>query len=380
MKAVLIVGARPNYMKAAPILAAAEGAGLELSLVHTGQHYDPVLSEMLFGELGLPEPQHKLEVGRGRSPLEQVSELCLKLPGILEAEGADMLVVVGDVTSTLAGSLVAAKARELPIPLAHVEAGLRSFDRRMPEELNRLVTDALADLLLCSEPSGVKNLRQEGRDEGVLFVGNTMIDTLLRLKDRAAAGPTLGELGLDPRGYVLVTLHRPSNVDDPEHLQRLFDALAPACARTPFVFPCHPRTRTKLERLNLPPGLKLLEPQPYLAFVALMQGAHYVLTDSGGIQEETTVLGVRCLTVRENTERPVTYELGTNRMVGIVPAEVGAAALAALDEGPLAPVSPPLWDGRAGERIAAALAGYGAGGAAEARRRVEALGGNLAVD
>ena len=274
MKAVLIVGARPNYMKAAPILAAAEGAGLELSLVHTGQHYDPVLSSMLFGELGLPEPQHKLEVGRGRTPLEQVSELCLKLPAILEEERADMLVVVGDVTSTLAGSLVAAKARELPIPLAHVEAGLRSFDRRMPEELNRLVTDALADLLLCSEPSGVKNLLNEGRDpENVLFVGNTMIDTLLRLRDRAEAGPTLAELDLAPRGYVLVTLHRPSNVDDPAHLQRLFDALAPVAARLPLVFPVHPRTRSKLEQLRLPPGLRLLEPQPYLAFVALMQAA-----------------------------------------------------------------------------------------------------------
>ncbi|MEZ6185755.1 MAG: UDP-N-acetylglucosamine 2-epimerase (non-hydrolyzing) [Planctomycetota bacterium] len=380
MRAALIVGARPNYMKAAPILAAAEGAGLELVLVHTGQHYDPALSSLLFGELGLPEPAHRLEVGRGRTPLEQVAELCTALPPILEAEGAEALIVVGDVTSTLAGSLVAAKARELPIPLAHVEAGLRSFDRRMPEELNRLVTDQLADLLLCSEPSGVRNLRAEGRPaEHVFFVGNTMIDTLLRLKQRAAEGPTLGEHGLEPRGYGLVTLHRPSNVDDPAHLQVLLDALAPAAQELPLVFPCHPRTRARLERLQVPAGVRLLEPQAYLAFLALMQGARFVLTDSGGIQEETTVLGVRCLTVRENTERPITVAQGTNRLLGIDPVAVGAAALGAANEGPLEPVTPPLWDGRAGERIAAALAGFGAGGLDEAHRRVAALGGDLTV-
>jgi UDP-N-acetylglucosamine 2-epimerase (non-hydrolysing) len=374
-KIVLIVGARPNYMKAAPILAAAQDHGLDVCLVHTGQHYDRVLNELLFEELGLPEPQHKLTVGKGRNALEQIAAVLTALPAVIEQEQAEMVVVVGDVNSTLAGSLVAARTRSLPMPLAHVEAGLRSGDRTMPEELNRLCTDQLADLLLCSEPSGVEHLQREGRDPaGILLVGNTMIDTLLRLRPRAAQGDALRTLGLEARGYGLVTLHRPSNVDDPQQLQGLLDALGTIGERLPLVFPVHPRTRSKLEALRCPATLWLVDPLGYLEFVQLMDHSRLMLTDSGGIQEETTVLGVPCLTIRANTERPVTIDQGTNTLVGVRPDDVVRHALAALDAPSPEPSRPPLWDGRAGERIAAALAGYLAGGPAEARRRAVTLG------
>ena len=378
---ILIVGARPNYMKAAPILAAAPAHGLNVTLVHTGQHYDRVLNELLFEELGLPEPKHKLGVGKGQSALEQIASVLTLLPPIVEQEQAAMVVVVGDVNSTLAASLVAARAGASPLPLAHVEAGLRSGDRTMPEELNRLLTDQLADLLLCSEPSGVEHLRREGRDpSGVLLVGNTMIDTLLRLRARAAQGEALARLGLEPRGYGLVTLHRPSNVDDPAQLARLLTALGTVGERLPLVFPVHPRTRSKLEALDVPAGLRLVEPLGYLEFVQLMDQARLMLTDSGGIQEETTVLGVPCLTIRENTERPITIERGTNTLVGVDADAIVRAANAALEAPLPGEQQPPLWDGRAGERIAAAIAGYLTGGATEARERAVNLGAQASPD
>lgn len=373
---LLIVGARPNFMKAASIVEAAPRFGLDVRLVDTGQHYDPELTRLVTEDLGLPAPHHRLDVGRGRAGLEQLAALLTGLPAVLEAEDPAMVVVVGDVTSTLGGALVAARARATPVPLAHVEAGLRSRDRTMPEELNRVLVDQLADLLLCTEPGAVENLLQEGRgDATVLLVGNTMIDTLLRARDRAARAGALEPLGLSAGGYGLVTLHRPSNVDDPAHLDALLDALGHVAQRLPLVFPVHPRTRARLGARPCPPGLRLVEPQGYLAFLQLMQGARLVLTDSGGIQEETTVLGVPCLTLRDSTERPITITAGTNQLVGTRPEAIVSAAARVLDRAEPPPArTPPLWDGRAGERIAGAIAGWLAGGPAEARARAAALG------
>ena len=374
-KLLLVVGARPNYMKAAPLLRAAPAHGLEVVLVHTGQHYDRELSTLILEQLGMPEPAHKLEVGRGKPALGQLAALLEALPPVVAAERPDALVVVGDVTSTLAGALVAAKAGSAPLPLAHVEAGLRSGDRGMPEELNRLLTDQLADLLLCSEPSGVQHLLREGRGPaGVLLVGNTMIDTLLHLRARARALEAPRGLGLAPGGYGLITLHRPSNVDDPARLGALLGALGEVARELPLVFPVHPRTRARLAGQALPAGLRLLEPQGYLSFVGLMEAARLVLTDSGGVQEETTVLGVPCVTLRANTERPITIEAGTNVLAGVEPEGVVRCARAALTHPPRPTAGPPLWDGRAGERCMAALAGFLAGGPSEASRRAAALG------
>lgn len=377
---LLVVGARPNFMKAASIVEAAPRHGLDVRLVDTGQHYDPELTRLVTEDLGLPAPHHRLDVGRGRTGLEQLAAVLTGLPAILEAERPDMVVVVGDVTSTLGGALVAARARAAPVPLAHVEAGLRSRDRTMPEELNRLLVDQLADLLLCTEPGAVDNLLHEGRGEAtVLLVGNTMIDTLLRARARAAQAGALERLGLSGGGFGLVTLHRPSNVDDPAQLAALLEALGQVARRLPLVFPVHPRTRARLDARACPAGLRLLEPQGYLAFLQLMERARLVLTDSGGIQEETTALGVPCLTLRDSTERPITVSEGTNRLVGTRPEAIVAAALRVLDAPRPAPGRlPPLWDGQAGERIAAAIAGWLAGGPAEARTRAAALGARTA--
>jgi len=379
-RVLLIVGARPNYMKAASVLEAAPRHGLDVRLVHTGQHWDPDLTTLIEKDLGLPPPHHRLEVGKGRTQLQQLAALLEGLPAILEAEQVEAVIVVGDVTSTLAGALVAAKARARPIPLAHVEAGLRSRDRDMPEELNRLLTDQLADLLLCSEPSGVEHLLAEGRgDACLLLVGNTMIDTLLRARPRAEQGSALADHGLRKGGYGLVTLHRPSNVDDPVVLDGLLDALGEVARRLPLLFPVHPRTRARLDGRPRPPGLTLTDPQGYLPFLQLMAGARLVLTDSGGIQEETTALGVACLTLRESTERPATITWGTNRLIGTRPEAIVGAALEVLDHPPAQGAGPPLWDGRAGERICAAVAGYLAGGTAAARAAAVALGARAAT-
>jgi UDP-N-acetylglucosamine 2-epimerase (non-hydrolysing) len=359
VKLVNVVGARPNLMKIAPLLEAfARRPGVEALLVHTGQHYDANMSELFFHELGIPEPDLNLEVGSA-SHAVQTAEIMRAFEPVVLEQRPDAVIVVGDVNSTIACGLVAVK---LGARLVHVEAGLRSFDRSMPEEINRVLTDAISDLLFCTEESGVANLRREGvAPERIHLVGNVMIDTLLRHREKADRSRVLTDLGLAPRGYAVLTLHRPANVDDPAVLARLVEALEAIHRDLALVFPVHPRTRQKLaafglaERLAALPELRLVEPLGYLDFLKLMAEARVVLTDSGGIQEETTILGVPCLTLRENTERPVTVECGTNRLVGRDPARI-LAAWREIRDGRAAPARvPPLWDGRAAERIAEIL-------------------------
>lgn len=360
MKVVNIVGARPNLMKIAPLMdVMVRTPGIEPILVHTGQHYDERMSDLFFRELGIPAPDHYLGVGSG-THAQQTAQVMVRLEPLFEELRPDLVLVVGDVNSTVAAALVASK---LGIRLAHVEAGLRSFDRSMPEEVNRVVTDALSDLLFTTERSAEENLRREGiAEEKIHFVGNVMIDTLLRHRERAEALGVPARFGLAPGEYAVVTLHRPSNVDAPDALARMVDVMVAVQERLPVVFPVHPRTRSRLAeaglltRLEALPDVRLTEPLGYLEFLGLMAGARLVLTDSGGVQEETTILGVPCLTVRENTERPVTITHGTNRLVGTEPARI----IAAVDETLAAPRPdgrrPELWDGRAAERIVGVLA------------------------
>jgi len=354
MRFVLVTGARPNFMKAAPLVRAAARREIELLLVHTGQHYDFGMSQVFFEELGLPPPHRFLGVGSG-SHAEVTGRCLIELEQVFIQEKPDFVIVVGDVNSTLAAALAAAK---LHIPVAHVEAGLRSFDRSMPEEVNRLATDAISDLLLVSEPSGVTNLRREGHPEQAIhLVGNVMIDTLEQFREAAGKRHFARSLGLEERFYALMTLHRPSNVDRIEDLQSLINTLRAITARLPVLFPVHPRTRTQLEAQGLwlaltsLPGLTVTAPVGYLDFLSATMTARAVLTDSGGIQEETTVLGIPCLTLRDNTERPITVEQGTNRLVGAR----GERLLPALDEilGSPAPTPkrPLLWDGQSADRI-----------------------------
>jgi UDP-N-acetylglucosamine 2-epimerase (non-hydrolysing) len=366
-------------MKAAPLLeAVARRPGLRAELVHTGQHYDPELSSLLMNDLGMKEPEHRLFVGKG-TPLGQIAAILTGLEAICEKDRPDALVVVGDVSSTLAGSIVANK---LGIALVHVEAGLRSRDRDMPEEWNRLATDLFSDLLFVTERAGVAALLAEGkREDQVFLVGNGMIDTLLKLRPKAEALRAWEKHGLEAGKYGLLTLHRPSNVDDPERLAVLLErALVPLARELELVFPVHPRTRTRLETAlsgKVPPGLLLTPPLGYVEFVSLMSAARLVLTDSGGIQEETTVLGVPCLTVRENTERPITIDEGTNRLVGTDPDAVLRAAREALAAPRPAPRVPPLWDGRAAERTIAILEAFFAGGTAAAVAAARASGARV---
>ncbi|GLY28466.1 UDP-N-acetylglucosamine 2-epimerase (non-hydrolyzing) [Kineosporia sp. NBRC 101731] len=357
-KLVHVTGARPNFPKAAPVLEALHGR-VEQVLVHTGQHYDDRLSRVFFDELGLPEPDLDLGVGSG-SHAGQTAAVMTGLEKVFLEHQPDLVVVYGDINSTLAAALVAAK---LVIPVAHVEAGLRSFDMTMPEEVNRRVTDQLSDLLLVTSADAVGHLAREGVPaDRIHFVGNPMIDTLLKHLDRfdeAAARATHGLEG----DYLVATLHRPSNVDDPAAVERLVAVLHQVAERMPLVVPLHPRGRDRLEKagLHASGAVKILEPLPYTSFLGLVRGASAVLTDSGGVQEEATVLGVPCLTMRPNTERPVTITHGTNRLV--TPQEVPAA----LDEvlarpGATRPAPPeqrpPLWDGAAGPRIAEAILSY----------------------
>jgi UDP-N-acetylglucosamine 2-epimerase (non-hydrolysing) len=357
MKKVLhIVGARPNFMKVAPIHRALVQAGkLSQVLVHTGQHYDVKMSDVFFTELGLPAPDVHLGIGSG-SQTEQTAKVMLALEKVFLEHAPDLVSVVGDVTSTVAAALVAAR---LNIPLAHVEAGLRSHDRRMPEETNRIVTDRLADLLLTPSPDADENLLKEGVEPSkIVFVGNVMIDTLLSSLDKARALPTLKELQLTPGRYAVCTLHRPSNVDDPRKLVGMLDALGQVSREVPVVFPVHPRTRKMIAdhglsaRLTEYPELRLAEPFGYLDFLALTSQAALVLTDSGGLQEESTAVGVPCLTLRENTERPVTVTIGTNQLVGTEPSAILHAALEILRGQTKKGRVPDLWDGRAAIRIA----------------------------
>ncbi|HZS12385.1 MAG TPA: UDP-N-acetylglucosamine 2-epimerase (non-hydrolyzing), partial [Nitrospirales bacterium] len=333
----------------------------DVMLVHTGQHYDVRMSQLFFDELGLPRPDIDLHVGSA-SHGEQTAQVLLRLEPVLQAERPDLVIVFGDVNSTLAAALAAAK---LGIAVTHVEAGLRSFDRAMPEELNRIVTDHLSDVLFTTERSARGNLLREGLvDERIHFVGNVMVDTLLKHRARAAALCASQTLGLPPRGYGLLTLHRPSNVDEPATLHAILDAVQTIAEDLPIVFPCHVRTRDRLNGMGaLPgighggsrPGVLLLEPLGYLEFLSLMNDARLVLTDSGGIQEETTVLGVPCLTLRENTERPVTIEQGTNMLVGNSKDRIVGAARDVL-MGRVSPGRiPELWDGHAAERIVSVL-------------------------
>ena len=358
-----VVGARPNFMKMAPILRAfaAHVPPMPALLVHTGQHYDRDMSDRLFEDLRLPQPDINLEVGSG-SHAVQTAEVMRRFEPVIDERGPSAVLVVGDVNSTLACTLVAVKKG---VPVVHVEAGLRSYDRKMPEEINRVLTDQVADRLYTTERSAEANLLREGiAAERVCFVGNVMIDSLLDNKAQArAASATLQQHGLDPalllhpRGYGVVTLHRPSNVDDRATLTALLNVLAEVAAQLPLVFVLHPRTRANLERFGLGGLLDarrvaILPPQGYLEMLGLMAPAALVLTDSGGLQEETTALGIPCLTMRENTERPITVEQGTNTMVGRDRNAIlqGVSEILA-GRGKRGRV-PELWDGRAAERIA----------------------------
>ena len=347
-----VVGARPNFIKAAPVVAALGAAGAQQQLVHTGQHYDRRMSEVFFEELGLPQPDLNLGVGSGSHGTQTAALLVAMEQTFTELEPG-RVIVYGDVNSTLAAALTCAK---LGIPIAHVEAGLRSFDDSMPEEINRRVTDILSDPLYVTAPEGEVNLAREGiSGNRVVFVGNPMIDTLLAHLDRFDPAPVRAQLGLDG-DYAVATLHRPANVDTAEAAAALVDALRAATARIPLVLPLHPRGRARLEGAGLTevPDLHVVEPLGYIDFISLVRGAAVVITDSGGIQEETTVLDVPCLTLRPNTERPITLTAGTNRLV--TPGSLGDAL-----DGALAGAQkrigngPPGWDGRAGQRIAAHL-------------------------
>ncbi len=353
MKIAAVVGARPNFVKIAPIMAALKDRGeARTTLIHTGQHYDVRMSEAFFANLDIPTPDINLDVRSGTAAA-QIAEVMQRLEPVLADSRPDVVVVVGDVNSTIAAALTAVKAG---IPVAHVEAGLRSFDRSMPEETNRVLTDAISDLLFTTEPAANENLAREGIPvERIHFVGNVMIDTLFRYRERAEGSPILSTLGLRAGAYVALTLHRPSNVDSPEALGRMLTALSGVQSDIPVVFPVHPRTRQRLAAINgsLPPlpDLRMIEPLPYLDFVCLMAHARCVLTDSGGIQEETTALGVPCLTLRVNTERPITVTRGTNRVVGVDPGDIVAAWRQVADGSWPAGELPQFWDGKAAERI-----------------------------
>jgi UDP-N-acetylglucosamine 2-epimerase (non-hydrolysing) len=363
-----VVGARPNFMKMAPLLRAFERfPRVNPVLVHTGQHYDASLSEVFFAELGMKRPDFSLEVGSGKHG-QQTARVLERFEAVLEQGPPgggqyDRVIVVGDVNSTLAAALAAAK---MQIPVAHVEAGLRSFDRTMPEEINRIVTDSLSDLLLVSEPAGMENLRREGHPERHLhLVGNVMIDTLRWLLPKARQSRVLVDLGLAPGAYGVVTLHRPSNVDAPATLAALLEVLIETSVRLPLVFPIHPRTQARLEHFELAPTLKAAKriiqtpPLGYLDFLALTSQAKLIVTDSGGLQEESTALGIPCLTMRATTERPITVQQGSSTLIGSDPEKLRNRLEAALSGDYPTGTCPAGWDGRAAERIARILVGGG---------------------
>lgn len=362
LRAVCVAGARPNFVKVAPVERALAARGVETILVHTGQHYDPALTDSFFEELGIPRPDHDLEVGSGSHAL-QTGRVMERFEPLLDEVRPDVVVVVGDVNSTLATALVAAKAGPL---LAHVEAGLRSRDWSMPEEVNRIVTDRLSDYLFAPSVEGVENLEAEGfRPDQIHLVGNVMVDSLLANLHRARERPVLRDLGLERGAYGFVTLHRPSNVDDPQRLRSILGALGEVALRCPLVLAAHPRTQERLLGVPMPDALRVVPPASYLDSIALQAGAALVLTDSGGVQEETTALGVPCLTIRENTERAITITEGTNRLVGTDPAAIVASAMDVLAHG-VTPRCPALWDGHASERIADVII---SGGGAEGHPR-----------
>jgi UDP-N-acetylglucosamine 2-epimerase (non-hydrolysing) len=368
-----IAGARPNFVKIAPILRALNASGLATRLIHTGQHYDAAMSDVFFAELDIPPPDVNLGVGSGTGTM-QTAQIMIGLEKVLLKARSDMLLVVGDVNTTLAAALVGAK---MLIPITHVEAGLRSGDRTMPEEINRLVTDRLSDLLLTTERQAEDSLLCEGiRRDRIRFVGNVMIDTLMASLPRAprpeatfaehCASPSFQAAAAE--GFGFVTLHRPSNVDDSGTLGSLLSALTDIAERLPLVFAIHPRTRARLIEYNLAsrlrlPGILATPPLRYLQTIGLMKAARLVVTDSGGVQEETTALGVPCLTARENTERPITISEGTNTLVGTSPEALKRVAADVLVTGGKHGRIPELWDGRAAERVAAHVAEFLAQGA-----------------
>jgi UDP-N-acetylglucosamine 2-epimerase (non-hydrolysing) len=374
MKILSVVGARPNFVKIAPLLAAMRAQpGVQSVLVHTGQHYDREMSEFILRDLGVPRPDVELTRfacfrpgnGHEKSAADSVREITCRLKAVMQAERPDAVVVVGDVNSTLAG---ARAASSLGIPLAHVEAGLRSFDPSMPEEFNRIATDALSDLLFASEPSGVRNLLEEGRAPGkIAFVGNVMIDTLRRFLPRARRATVFSNIGLctlrPPARYALVTLHRPATVDCPTALRSVWEALLDVAEAIPMIFPVHPRTMKRIREVTADMKtqrgalnrIRLTRPLAYPEFIHLERHAALVITDSGGVQEETTALGIPCLTVRENTERPITILQGTNTLVGSDPERIRRAARSILRGGRIAGRVPESWDGHAAERIVKVL-------------------------
>lgn len=351
-----VVGARPNFMKIKPIVRELSRYPdvLASTIVHTGQHYDAAMSAVFFDQLGIPRPDVDLNVGSG-SAAQQTAAIMAAFEPVLLQSRADLLLVVGDVNSTVACALVAAK---LGIEIAHVEAGLRSYDRSMPEEINRVVTDQLSETLFTTEVSAEQNLRREGIDASKIhFVGNVMIDTLLSYRDRARSLDAPRTYGLTNGRYVMLTLHRPSNVDDPTVFERVMSAVAEISTEMPVVFPVHPRTRPAIVASKTAGAmvarnrLRLLDPLGYLEFIGLMEKSRAVLTDSGGIQEETTILGVPCLTLRDNTERPVTVTDGTNRVVGTNPCKILQGWSDARDRAVNGARTPPFWDGEAARRI-----------------------------
>ena len=360
MKLINICGARPNFMKIAPLMHAYRSeAAIQPILVHTGQHYDENMSRLFFDELEIPRPDINLEVGSG-SHARQTALIMERFEQVVLEQKPDAVLVVGDVNSTIACALVSVK---LDVAVFHVEAGLRSFDRSMPEEINRVLTDAISNLLFVTEPSGIDNLLREGvAKEKIHWVGNVMIDTLEKNRAKAESSPILEKLKLEPRAFCVVTMHRPASVDHPEIMARLADVFAEIQAELPIVFPIHPRTRIRLQAAGLlalfeaMKNLQLIEPVGYLDFLKLMAHAAIVLTDSGGIQEETTILGVPCLTLRENTERPITLTQGTNRLVGMDPSRILSAYREIHGQGPGTSRRPDKWDGHAAERIAQLIA------------------------
>jgi UDP-N-acetylglucosamine 2-epimerase (non-hydrolysing) len=355
MRILCIVGARPNFMKIAPLLREIlRHPELEPCLVHTGQHYDAEMSDVFFRDLEIPQPDVHLGVGPGTHAV-QTGRIMVAFEAILGKRIPDLVMVVRDVNSTLACSVVSAKAG---VPVAHVEAGLRSFDRSMPEEINRIVTDALSELLFTTSPEAEENLVREGvAKKRIHFVGNVMIDTLQRFVEKAEESDIHRRLGMNG-DYALLTLHRPSNVDQVEPLRRIFRAIGKIASRLPVLFPIHPRTAGMLEEFGISakiPGLRTIEPLGYLEFLSLEKHARLVLTDSGGIQEETTVLGVPCLTLRDNTERPITLTAGTNVLVGNDTERILKEAERVLDGAVMPGRIPELWDGKASERIVSVL-------------------------
>jgi UDP-N-acetylglucosamine 2-epimerase (non-hydrolysing) len=350
-----VVGARPNFMKAAPVLSAFRARGWPQMLIHTGQHYDELMSNILFRQLEIPAPDLNLGVGSG-THAQQTAGIMTGLETAFLQRRPSLLVVYGDVNSTMAAAITAGK---MEVPIAHVEAGLRSFDRSMPEEINRVVTDRLADYLFTHSPDADENLRAEGVEATNIFqVGNVMIDTLIRCLPLASGDELLRRLGIsESQPFILVTLHRPSTVDDPALLNATLEVLATLAKTHPVIFPMHPRTKARIAgQWQNTPGLHITEPTGYLEFLGLEKRARLVITDSGGVQEETTYLRVPCLTVRDNTERPITVTAGTNTLIGRDPSRLLLVANERLSQTTTGGTVPALWDGKAAERIAAALA------------------------